>query len=135
MFNGKKKEVTAQTLQSEKISSIIAADVTVHGGLTAKDSMRIEGTIEGDVTIEASLILGRDAVINGSVKAANASVAGSVNGNIDAAGGLVTLSDTAKVRGDITTEKIVIDENAYFTGKCIMPEPAVQTTQEEKKEA
>lgn len=134
MFGSKKNEVTAETLQSEKISSVIARDVTVHGGLSASDSMRIEGKVEGDVTISESLILGRDAVINGAVKAANAAIAGEVNGNIDAAGGLVTLSDTARVKGDITTDKIVIDENAYFTGKCIMPEPA-DAKEEEKKEA
>ena len=134
MFGSKKNEVTAETLQSEKISSIIASDVTIHGGLSATGSMRIEGRVEGDVTLKESLILGRDAVINGSVKAANAAVAGEINGSIDAAGGLVTLSDTSKVRGDITTDKIVIDENAYFTGKCIMPDPA-SAKEDDKKEA
>ena len=122
MFSSKKKEVTAESLQSEKICSVIASDVTVHGGLTAKDSMRIEGRIEGDVTLEGTLILGKSAVINGNVKVSSAAVAGEINGYIDAAGGLVTLSDTAKVKGDITTDRIVIDENAYFAGRCIMPE-------------
>lgn len=138
MFGSKKNEVTAETLQNEKISSIIASDVTIHGGLTATGSMRIEGRVEGDVTLQESLILGRGAVINGNVKAANAAIAGEVNGSIDSPAGLVTLSDSARVIGDITTNKIVIDENAYFKGICNMPEPAQkegEASEEEKKEA
>lgn len=134
MFGSKKNEVTAETLQNEKINSIIASDVTIEGGLTAAGSMRIEGRVNGDVTLQESLILGRGAVINGNVKAANAAIAGEVNGSIDATGGLVTLSDTAHVIGDITTGKIVIDENAYFKGACNMLEPA-DAKEEEKKEA
>lgn len=123
MFNSnKKKEVTAETLQSEKISTIIAQDVTIHGGIDATDSIRIDGNVEGDVKIAESLIIGKGASISGSVSAANAMVAGTVNGDINAEGGLVTLSDTAHVVGDITTAKIVIDENAYFKGRCNMPE-------------
>ena len=108
--------------QLEQIGTIIGPGAVLGGPLSTNDSARIDGTINGDVTITGALVLGQDAKITGNVSCLNAYVAGQITGNISAPTGKVEISDTGKVIGDVTCKGIVIDENAVFQGKCDMQE-------------
>lgn len=118
MFN-KPKQVSYDAT-AEQIVSIIGTGAVIDGPLTTKDSTRIDGTVNGNVTISGSLIIGQDGKINGTVSALNIFNAGEINGNASAVGGKVEISDTGKILGDITAKSLVIDENAVFQGSCTM---------------
>jgi cytoskeletal protein CcmA (bactofilin family) len=118
MFN-KPKQVSYDAT-AEQIVSIIGTGAVIDGPLTTKDSTRIDGTVNGNVTISGSLIIGQDGKINGTVSALNIFNAGEINGNASAVGGKVEISDTGKIIGDITAKSLVIDENAVFQGSCTM---------------
>jgi len=116
------------------VNTVICKGAVLGGNFSAPESARIDGTIEGDVTIKGFLILGDNSVVNGNVKAEAAMIGGVVNGNVDAPG-KVQLTAKAKVIGDITTESLVVDENAVFQGKCDMnkAEAAEEVTEEVKE--
>lgn len=118
----KKKEI--------KISTLIGKDCVVSGDFKAVGSARIDGVIEGSVTVENGLILGAYSRVEGDITAKTVMVSGEVNGNINAEEKAELLTG-AKVLGDIQTAVIVIDENAIFQGKCDMH----QATPEKKKKA
>lgn len=121
MFNSNKKPVVATyDSEAEKVVTLIGEGAICDGQFSAKDSTRIDGTINGGVVINGTLILGQSGKILGNVKAQNVFAAGEINGNIDAGAGKVEISDTGKIIGDITTKSIVIDENALFQGSCNM---------------
>lgn len=105
------------------ISTIVGKDSEIAGNFTGKGSARIDGKVDGDVTVEGALIMGAAAVINGNVTAASALIGGEVTGNI-VAPQKTELTATAKVLGDIATAVIVIDEHAIFHGKCDMNQDA-----------
>ena len=107
----KKKEI--------RITTLIGKGSVVQGGFSAPDSARIDGTVNGDVEIEGTLVLGTSAEINGNIRAEEVVAGGEVTGNITAPA-RVELSATAKVIGDVCTETIVIDEHAIFQGSCNM---------------
>ena len=67
--------------------------------------------------------MGAGARIDGNIEAGVAILGGDVVGDIQAPG-KVELTVTAKVIGDITTNVIVIDENAIFQGRCNMNQDA-----------
>ncbi len=113
---------TNSDLSLEQIGTIIGPGAVLGGPLSTSDSARIDGTINGDVTVTGALVLGQDAKITGNVSCLNAYVAGQITGNISAPTGKVEISDTGKVIGDVTCKGIVIDENAVFQGKCDMQE-------------
>lgn len=117
MFNRQKSLNTDTSL--EQIVSIIGPGAVIEGPFTAKDSTRVDGTINGNVTISGSLIIGFDGKINGTVSALNIYNAGEIHGNVTA-GGKVEISDTGKIFGDIISKSLVIDENAVFQGQCTM---------------
>lgn len=102
-----------------KITTLVGGDAELKGDFSSGGSVRVDGKITGNVTVEKTLILGVTGSITGDVKAENVMVGGEVLGDI-----VVTnkteLMETAKVVGDITTNLIVIDEKAIFQGGCNM---------------
>ena len=118
MFGSKKDSTVDPAL--EQVGTIIGPGAILDGPLTTKDSTRIDGTVNGNVTISGALIVGQEGKINGTVSAMNAYVAGDIIGNVSVPQGKVEISDTGKVIGDVTCKGIIIDENAVFHGKCDM---------------
>lgn len=102
-----------------KISTLIGKGCELAGDFIAKDSARIDGKVDGNVTVTGSLLVGAGGCINGNVTAVSVLIGGEVNGDVNATE-KAELTDTAKVLGDITTKVIVIDENAIFQGKIDM---------------
>ena len=119
LFNSGKTGESVETV-SDQISTIIASGTIVDGPLTTKESTRVDGTVNGNVTVNGSLILGQDAKINGAVTATNLFLAGEISGNVNCGNGKVEISDTGKLFGDLTAKSLVIDENAIFQGQCTM---------------
>lgn len=130
----KKKEVV--------ITTIIGKGAECNGDFAAEGSVRIDGCVNGNVTVTGTLIVGAAGTVNGDISAAAAVIGGEVDGNITAPE-RVELTVTAKVIGDITTGTIVIDEKAIFQGKCDMnqdvsarrPRPSGRTMRANKKSA
>lgn len=126
------------------MTTIIGKGTIVNGELITEGSARIDGIVEGNVTIPGDLIIGSTGKVNGDIKAQSAVIGGEVNGDVSAPD-KVELTATAKVLGDLFTKAIVIDEHAVFQGKCDMnqqmPEksrkkkPVVKNTNPVKKSA
>ena len=102
-----------------KISTLLGADCEIRGDFQTEGSARIDGSVFGNCIITGSLILGAGGKITGSISARSVIIGGEVLGNIDVSE-KAELTDTARVFGDISTNVIVIDENAIFQGKCNM---------------
>lgn len=102
-----------------KISTLIGKDCVVGGDFKAVGSARIDGTVEGNITVEGTLILGVGSLVEGNITAQSVLVSGEVNGNIQAPV-KTELVAGARVLGDIETAVIVIDENAIFQGRLDM---------------
>ena len=116
----------------DQITNIIAAGTIVDGPITTKEGTRIDGTVNANVTVNGSLIVGQEGKIIGAVTATNIFLAGEIQGNISAATGKVEISDTGKLIGDLSAKTLVIDENAVFQGQCTMT--AEKTSAETAKE-
>lgn len=102
-----------------KITTLVGSDAELKGDFTSGGSVRIDGKITGNVTVEKTLILGVTGSITGDVKAENIMVGGEILGDVTITN-KTELMETAKVVGDISTNLIVIDENAIFQGGCNM---------------
>lgn len=111
MLNKKDKEI--------RIGTLLGRGTELEGDFSAEGSVRIDGTIKGNVTVSESMIIGATGNIEGNISAKSIVVGGEVLGNIDAPE-KAELTATARVLGDITTNTIVIDEHAVFQGKCDM---------------
>lgn len=102
-----------------KITTLLGSGSEVKGDFNAEGSVRIDGIVNGNVTVTGTLIIGAGGSISGNVSAHSVMVGGEVLGDITAKE-KTELTATAKVLGNISTNVIVIDENAIFQGKCDM---------------
>lgn len=102
-----------------QISTLLGSKAVIEGGFTAEGSVRIDGVVNGNVTVTENLIIGATGIITGDIAAKAIVIGGEVIGDVEAPE-KAELTATAKVLGDITTNVIVIDENAVFQGKCNM---------------
>lgn len=101
--------------------NIINAGTTILGDLNSEGDMRIDGTVKGYVTSKARLVLGNTCLIEGDIKAVNLELSGEVNGNI-VVSELLTIKASARVNGDISSNKLIIEAGAEFNGTCAMRE-------------
>lgn len=108
-----------KTNKEIKITTIIGVGAECNGDFSAQGSARIDGCVNGNVTVTETLIVGTAGCVNGDIFAKSVIVGGEVIGNINAPD-KAELTATAKVLGDISTAVIVIDENAVFQGRCDM---------------
>lgn len=106
-----------------QISTIIGMGAQCDGDFSADGVIRIDGTVNGDVTVTDMVIVGASGCINGSINARKVVIGGEVYGNLNVPE-KVELTSTARVIGDITTSGLVIDEKAVFQGRCDMNQDA-----------
>ncbi len=133
------KKTTEQV--NAKISSIIGADMVVDGNIRAKEGVRVEGSVTGDVETEGALIISASGKVKGNVKGSSIFIGGSLEGDLTS-GGRTEVVSTGKVIGNIRTKSLVVDENGVFQGQCTMntegiTAPSVQSSFEktdDKKE-
>ena len=110
-----------------KISSIIGADMVVDGDIRAKEAVRVEGSVTGDVETEGALIISSSGKVKGNVKGSSIIIGGSLEGDLTS-GGRTEVASTGKVIGNIRTKSLIVDENAVFQGQCIMNSEGISTT-------
>lgn len=101
--------------------NIINSGTSITGEVNTDADMRIDGSVKGYVHSKARLVLGQSSKIEGDIKAVNLEVGGVVNGNLIVSE-LLTIKSTAKINGDITSGKLIIEAGAEFNGKCSMRE-------------
>lgn len=102
-----------------KIGTIIGKGNIINGDFQAGKSVRLDGEIDGNVTVGGLLVIGSAGKITGNVEAAVAIVGGEVVGDI-VAPDKIEITETARVIGNLKTNVIVIDEKAIFQGQLDM---------------
>jgi cytoskeletal protein CcmA (bactofilin family) len=95
------------------------------GKLSFRDTVRIDGRFNGEITSENTLIVGESGEIDAEIRSKNVVVSGTVNGNIIAEAKVV-LHKSARINGDIQTPSIVVEEGAMITGKINMSAKSIQ---------
>ena len=97
--------------------SVIGKDMSIEGQsitVRCKGSLRVNGAIAADLHC-AELIVGEQAIVNGSIAADSVRVFGQVNGAI--LGASVVLHPSAQVEGDIHSQSLTIEQGASFDGR------------------
>ncbi len=113
------KEDNKVKVNQTSISTFVGSDTRVEGTLITHSSVRIDGKIIGGVCADGTVVLSPSGQIEGNVIAENIVIAGVVDGNLTVSD-KTNIEPTGEVYGDITTGKILIDEQSVFQGKCNM---------------
>lgn len=116
---------------SSKMADIahIGKSVIIRGELSGSEDLYLDGEVEGSIDLNGhSLTIGPNGRIRANIHAHEVVVHGRVDGNIRAAE-RVELKKSAVLAGDIFTQRIMIEDGAYFKGAVdiqkaeVKPEP------------
>jgi cytoskeletal protein CcmA (bactofilin family) len=94
----------------------IGKSVVIKGELSGSEDLYLDGQVEGSIEMAGSrLTIGPNGKVKANVNARSAIVQGRLEGNVRASD-RVDLKQSAIVLGDIATQRISIEEGAYFKG-------------------
>jgi len=97
--------------------TVIGPAVTIRGRLFSRESVLVNGEIEGDLEIPAHrLTVGISGRMHGDVLAADVVALGIIEGDVDARH-RCAIGRSATVTGNIRTPSLSIEEGAFFKGK------------------
>lgn len=117
MFN---KDKHAQAEKSYANSAtLISAGTILKGDLQSESDLRIDGTIHGNVSSEAKVVIGPTGFVEGNIDGVNADISGRLLGNV-VAKDAVQLRTRCNVQGNITASSLQIDAGAIFNGQSQM---------------
>ena len=100
-------------------TTIISAGTTLKGDISSSSDLRIDGTIIGNISSTAKIVIGSSGVVEGDLNGNQADVVGKVSGNIRAKE-LLQLRGEAVVNGNLYAGKLQVEPSATFNGQCHM---------------
>jgi len=102
-----------------QVPNILAQGTRLTGTIESEGDVRIDGWMSGAIIAKGKVVIGEKGYLEGEITCLRADISGEVKANVQVKE-LTVLKASAKVYGDITTQKISIEPGALFTGKCVM---------------
>jgi cytoskeletal protein CcmA (bactofilin family) len=99
--------------------NILGAGAVVKGDIQVNGDFRIDGTLNGTIQCKGKIVVGPTGKIDGEITCQNADFSGEVTATVRVSE-LLTLKETARFSGEITTGKLAIEPGAKFSGTCSM---------------
>ena len=95
----------------------IGGSILVKGDVVSTEDLVIDGQVQGTIELgDHSLTIGQGASVVADLVAKSVTISGKVTGNVIGSG-KVELKSTAKVDGDISAPKFVMEDGANLSGK------------------
>jgi len=125
----------AKNFEQESPSiNLIGAGTIIKGDVTSNGDIRIDGTLIGSVSSKGKLVVGTTGNIEGEIVCQNADFSGIIKATVTVSE-LLSMKATAKLNGDVITNKLAIEPGALFSGSCSMnSSPAKEMKFNEKVE-
>jgi cytoskeletal protein CcmA (bactofilin family) len=109
---------SSQVDHADRLNKIVAG-TEINGDLTSDSNIHLEGEVNGNVSCAGRVVIGSSGKINGNLVCVNAEIEGAMEGQLMVEN-LLVLRSTARIKGDIQTMKLHIEEGAFFEGACVM---------------
>lgn len=118
-------------------NTIIGVGSSLRGTLIVEGTLRVEGEFDGDLLNCDRLEIGPHGAVRVDVHVREAHIEGQMQGSLQAEGRVVLMTG-ARMNGDLTCRRVVIEDGVHFTGRCVMvdeDEPLPSTSAPEDVEA
>lgn len=105
----------------------IGKSVIIKGELSGSEDLYMDGEVEGSIELQGhNLTIGPNGRVRAGIHARSVVVQGKVDGNVRGAE-RVELKKSAIFTGDIVTQRIAIEEGAYFKGGIDIQQEAAKS--------
>ncbi len=101
------------------LNGFLDAGSHIHGELRFDDTFRVDGRLDGKITSQGDLVVGERGEIEGEIETGRVFISGTVRGTVRATR-RVEVTATGKLYAEIETPTLVIEDGAFFEGRCAM---------------
>lgn len=113
-------ESIARDIKEGRLSGFVGHGTVLTGETNFQMMLRVDGHLTGTVRSDGgTLIVGTNGQVDANVSVGVATINGIVNGDV-VASEKIQLGRTARVMGNVSTPRLVIEEGAVFEGGCTM---------------
>ncbi|MGC4096867.1 MAG: polymer-forming cytoskeletal protein [Nitrospira sp.] len=110
--------------------AFIGKDVEFKGIITYSGTVRVDGSLDGEIHTDGGLLVGPEAVLKAKVTAGTVVCHGTIHGDIQAKDQIV-LCAPAMVQGSLTTPVLSMEEGVVFNGTLEMkPQAKAEMTRD-----
>lgn len=96
-------------------ATLVTKGCKITGHVGGDSSLHLAGEIDGDCDVDGTVTVEKGGLWSGTIRAKHVIVAGTVEGDIFAAG-RVEIADTARITGTVSGEAIAVSEGAVVEG-------------------
>ncbi len=123
MFSSKSRsEIEMPTTSSG--TSLIGPGTTIKGDVVSNGDIRIDGTLKGNISGSAKVLIGAEGVVEGDIEGFQADILGKVSGKIIVKD-LLNLRGKATIKGNVSAGKLQVEPSVTFNGQCHVGEDSV----------
>ena len=108
-----------QTTGPGRETAHLGQGTRISGKLAFEGKARVDGEVEGEISVKGTLLIGESAIVNAQITATNVVIHGRVTGDINASKKL-EIRSPGKLFGNVVTPSLVIEEGVVFEGQCSM---------------
>jgi cytoskeletal protein CcmA (bactofilin family) len=101
------------------LHSYVGSNTTIKGNFQCKEDFLVEGAVEGNLSSEGLIVLGKEAVVKGEVSAKEIAISGIVAGTVRCSDRL-EIFESAKITGTIQTPVLKMAPGAQINARIIM---------------
>jgi cytoskeletal protein CcmA (bactofilin family) len=98
---------------------VIGKNIQIRGKLSGAEDLVVEGRVEGTVALKNHLTIEQTGIVDADVEVRDLTVHGEMRGDISA-NGTVSVSNAARVVGNIRAPRIILEDGARFKGSIEM---------------
>jgi cytoskeletal protein CcmA (bactofilin family) len=117
----------------DEINAFLGTGTNYQGKLNFQGAVRIDGNFNGEVESEGTLVVGKDACVEGVVHVGQLILSGKIVGEVLSKEKAV-LHKTANLQGNLVTPTLMVEEGAVLEGQVTMTSSVPKSTNEEKEE-
>jgi cytoskeletal protein CcmA (bactofilin family) len=126
-------EALARDIKEGTLSGYVGNGTALTGEANFKGMLRIDGRLSGRIASQdGTLLVGTNGQVDADIEVAVATINGTVNGDIVATERL-EMGRAARVKGNIQTPSLMIEQGAIFEGSCLMMQ--LKESKEKQREA
>jgi cytoskeletal protein CcmA (bactofilin family) len=110
----------------------IGKSLVIKGEVTGSESLYIDGKVEGSISLPGNRVtVGRNGQVAANISAREIVVLGKVRGNVTASD-RVDIRSEGSLTGDVTAQRISIEDGAFFKGGIDIRKPGANEKSSEK---
>ncbi|OJV36367.1 MAG: hypothetical protein BGO33_03250 [Bacteroidia bacterium 43-41] len=112
------KNRSNHSIESQPIETVIGTSIIFKGDIKGEDIIRIDGTIEGNISLSKGIVIGEKAKVNGNLESDRIIIYGSIFGDIVCKE--LNIKSSGVVNGNIQADNVEIEMGGKYNGNLTM---------------